>query len=170
MLATVANTTTYSFDLPDDYRTPVFSEDKYVKFINDGTVISMFKLVNPNQRIVDDADFHHNRATFVDRKIVLSRAPKDHELGCEIVLDVVKYMPKLTRDNADAIDLLYSKQLAVLGVAKNATLADVPKVNLNPVFTQKYTNELQKAIAANNASNEIDEMRRTSYSYIGGLW
>lgn len=169
-LATIANTTTFSFDLPDDYRTPVFDENKYVKLVVDGTVIKLFKLVDPSQRVVDDDIYRPDRATFVDRKIVLSRAPKPEEVGAKIVLDVVKYMPKLTRDNDDALDLLYSKQLAVLGVAKNATLADVPKVNLNPVFTQKYTNELQKAIAANNATTENDRVRRDSFSYVNGIW
>lgn len=171
VLATVGDTTTYSFDLPEEYRTPVFSPDKYVKFINDGTVIARFKLVDPNQRTVDDDIYHADRATFVDEnKIVLSRAPRDEELGCSIVLDVVKYFPKLTRTDDTSLGLIYNKNLAVLGVAKNNTLADVTKVSLSPSFAQKYANELGKAIMANAASNEIDDMRTDNYSHIGGIW
>lgn len=170
VLDTVANTTDYSFALSDIYRTPVIDENKYVKFINDGTVIAKFKLVNPSQRQVDDDYDRPDRATFVGRNIVLSRAPTAEEVGSDIVLDVVQYFPKLTRTDSDAISLIYNKTLAVLGNAKNNTLADVTKVNLSPSFAQKYNNELRKAIAANNDSNAIDEMRRDDYGYIGGVW
>lgn len=170
VLATISNATTYSFDFPDDYRTPVFGQDKELKFINDGAVIARFRLVNPDQRVVDEDYYHADRATFVDGKVVLSRAPTDAEVGATIVLDVVQYFPRLTRTDASVLDLIYSKNLAVLGVAKNNTLADVTKVALSPSFAQKYANELQKAIMANNASTEIDEMQRENYSNIGGIW
>lgn len=171
VLGTVANTTQYSFDLSDEFRTPIFSQDKYVKFINDGIVIASFKLVDPNQRTVDDDIFHPDRATFVgESTIVLSRAPTDAEVGSEIVLDVCGFFPKLTRTDDSAIALLYNKNLAVLGVAKNNTLGDVTKVSLSPSFAQKYANELSKAKMANDASNEIDEMRGDDYSSIGGIW
>lgn len=169
-LDTIVNTTDYSFTLPDTYRTPVIDENRYVKFVNDGTVIAKFKLVNPNQVYVDDSYDHPNRATFVGRNIVLSRAPTAEEVGSDIVLDVVQYFPKLTRTDSTALALVYNRQLAVLGNAKNNTLADQTKVSLSPSFAQKYKNELDKAIAANNDSNAIDEMRRDDFSYIGGVW
>jgi hypothetical protein len=170
VLDTIADTTTYSFTLPDIYRTPVIDENKYVKFVIDGAVVASFKLVNPSQRQVDDDYTRPDRAAFVGRNIVLSRPPKPEEVGADIVLDVVQYFPKLTRTNADALGLIYSKQIAVLGVSKNITLSDVTKVALSPSFAQKYNNELQKAIMANNDSNEIDEMRRDDFSYIGGIF
>lgn len=171
VLGTINNLTTYSFTLSDDYRTPVFSPDQYVKLVNDGIVISKFKLVDPNQRVVDDDIYHPDRATFVgENKIVLSRVPKEAELGASIVLDVVKFFPRLTRKDDTSLDLIYSKNLAVLGIAKNNTLADVTKVSLSPSFAQKYANELAKAVLANNASNEIDDMRGEDYSHIGGIW
>jgi len=170
VLASVSNTTTYSFELPDEFRTPVFDQNKYVKLVTDGIVIARFKLVNPSQRTVDDDHYHPDRATFVGRNIVLSRAPTAEEVGSQIILDVVGYLPKLTTTDSSALDYIYSKQIAVLGVAKNITLADVTKVSLSPSFAQKYKNELDKAITANNASNEIDEMRRDDYGYIAGIW
>lgn len=170
-IATLTDPDQFSFAVPDTYRTPVFDENRYVKLVDsEGNVITKFKLVNPNQRIVDDAYTHPDRATYVDDNIVLSRKPKAHELGLDLVLDLVKYHSRLTRNDDDGIAELPSRQLAVLGVAKNMTLGDVTKVSLNPVFTQKYTNELQKAVMGNNATNEVDEMRRTSYSYIDGIW
>lgn len=170
VLATIANTTTFSFTLPDEYRTPVIQQDKYVKFINDGTVIAKFKLVDPNQRQVDSDIERPDRATFVGRNIVLSRAPRDTEIGAQIVLDVVEYIPDLTRTDDTALEKIANNQVAVLGVAKNNTLADVTKVSLSKSFSQKYNNELNKAIAINNQSNEIDEMQREDYSNIGGIW
>lgn len=171
VLGTVANTTTFSFQLSDDYRTPVITQDKYLKFISDGAVIAKFKLVDPNQRVVDYDIFHPDRATFVDDNlIVLSRAPREEELGASMVLDVVSYFPKLTRTDDSALSLIYSKNIAVLGVAKNNTLSDVTKVSLSPSFAQKYSNELNKALAVNNASNEVEDMRGDDYSHIGGIW
>lgn len=176
-LTTIADTTTYSFDLPTDYRTPIFEQDKWLKFVlDDGTIISRFKMVDPNQRQVDDDVFRPDRATFLEAglsgggKVILSRAPRDEEVGAKIVLDVVKLFPELTRDDATVLTWIYSKQIATLGIAKNNTLADVTKVTLSPSFTQKYTNELNKAVNINNASNEIDIMPRDDFSSIGGVW
>jgi hypothetical protein len=169
-LTTIGDTTTYSFELSDEYRTPVIDVDKYLKFVSDGIVIAKFKMVDPNQRQVDDDLMHPDRATFVGRNIVLSRAPTAAEVGATIVLDVVQYFPKLTRTDDSALTLIYNKNIAVLGVAKNNTLADVTKVSLSPSFAQRYANELNKAITINNQTNEVDEMRRDDYSHIGGIW
>lgn len=171
VLATISNTTTFSWELPDDYRTPVIDENKYLKFVlSDGTVISKFKMVDPNQRQVDDDYNRPDRATFVGRNVVLSRAPRDEEVGATVVLDVVNFMPDLIRTDDSALGLLPSSQLAVLGVAKNNTLSDLTKVSLSPSFAQKYSNELNKALNINNASNETDEMRGENYGNIGGIW
>jgi len=170
VLATIANITTYSWKLPDKYRTPVIDQDKYLKFVSDGIVIAKFKMVDPNQRIVDDELDRPDRATFVGRNIVLSRVPKLEEVGAQIVLDVVEYIPDLTRNDDTALDKIANSQVAVLGVAKNNTLADVTKVSLSPSFAQKYNNELNKAISINNSTNEVDMMRRDDFSNIGGIW
>lgn len=170
-LTTIQDETTYSFELPDDYRTPVIQQDKYLKFVTeDGTVIAKFRMVNPNQRVVDGDIERPDRATFVNRNVVLSRVPKAEEVGARIILDVVEYIPDLTRLDDTALDLIYNSQIAVLGVAKNNTLSDLTKVSLSPSFAQKYANELAKAVSINNDSTEIDEMDRDSYSNIGGIW
>ncbi len=170
-LGTISDETTYIFELPEEYRSPVITPNKFLKFIlDDGTVIAKFKMVDPNQRQVDDDIYRPDRAAFVGRNIVLSRVPKDTEQGATMVLDVVSFFPPLTRTDDTAIDLIPSSTIAVLGVAKDVTLADVTKVSLSPSFTQKYGNELQKEVNINNASNELDEMRGDDNSYIGGIW
>lgn len=170
VLATIADTTTFSFQLDSAYRTPVFDQNKYLKFVlDDGTIIAKFKMVDPNQRQVDSDIYRRNRATFVGRNVVLSRAPTDEEVGATIVLDVVKFIPDLTRNDTTAMGLIYSTQITVLGVAKNNTLADLTKVELSPSFVQRYSNELNKAVNINNASTEIDETPRDDYSSIGGI-
>lgn len=176
-LATVADTSTFSFDLPAEYRTPVFDQNKYLKMVlDDGTVISKFRMVNPNQR-QDDEDLERaNRATFLGNgrrgggKIVLSRAPREEEIGARLVLDVVKLFPRLTRDDVSALDWIHNSQVATLGIAKNMTRADVTKATLSPSFSQHYTNELNKAMNENAASTDIDEMQRDNFSGIGGTW
>lgn len=170
VLGTIANTTNFSFQLSDTYRTPVIDPDKYLKFIIDGTIVAKFKMVDPNQRQVDDELDRPDRAIFVGRKIVLSRVPKDTEVGAQMVLDVVEFIPDLTRTDDSALDLIFNSQVAVLGVAKNITLADVTKVSLSPSFTQKYSNELNKAIATNNQTTDVDMMRSDNYGTIGGIW
>lgn len=173
-LTTITNTEDFAFELPEAYRTPVINENQQLKLVlEDGTVIAKFNWANPNQRVVDDASSRPNRATFIDdNKIVLSRKPKEEEVGARIVFDVVRHFPKLTREDDTAINLVAgkSKQVAVLGIAKNTTLADVTKVSLSPSFAQKYANELNKLININNASNEMDEVRGDNYGYIGGIW
>lgn len=171
VLATIGNTIKYSWELPDDYRTPIIDENKYVKFVlADGTIIARFKLVDPNQRQVDDNWERPDRATFVGRNIVLSRVPRAEEVGAKIVLDVVEFIPDLTRTDDTALGLIYNSQIAVLGIAKNNTLSDLTKVSLSPSFAQKYSNELNKAMNINNSSNEIDDMRGENYGNIGGIW
>jgi len=177
VLATIADTVTYSFVLPAEYRTPIFQQNKELKFVlDDGTIISRFSLVNPDQRQVDYESLRPDRATFMEAgrvgggTIVLSRAPRDEEIGAKIVLDVVKKFPKLTTSDATVLDWVNNDQIAVLGVSKNITLADTTKVSLSPSFTQRYTNELNKALNINNASTEIDQMVVDDFSNVGGIW
>lgn len=179
VLATIGDITTFSFNLPATYRSPIFEQNKYVKFVlADGTVITKFKLVNPNQRQDDEDIDRPNRATFLPTgsvgtgggKIILSRPPNTTELGASIVLDVVKMFPRLTSSDDTVLSWIYSKQIATLGMAKNITLSDVTKANLSPSFSQRYTNELNKALNVNMSSNEVNDMEMDDFSGIGGIW
>lgn len=177
VLATIADTTTYSFELPATYRTPIFDQNKELKIaLNDGTVISRFSLVDPDQRNVDTEALRPDRATFLEGgrngggTIILSRPPRAEEVGAKIVLDVVKRFPKLTTTDGTVLDWIYNDQVAVLGISKNQTLSDVTKVALSPSFTQRYSNELNKALNINNASTEVDQMVVEDFSGIGGIF
>lgn len=172
-LATISNTSVYSFELPEEYRTPIFNQNKYVKIVaTDGTVLASFKLVDPSQTSNDDPDaaYTPNRAAFVGGHIVLSRAPNDTEVGSKLILDVVQYHPRLTTTDDSGIALLPSRQLAVYGISKNMTLSNVTKVALSPSFAQKYKNELDKQIAINNATNESYDAQFSNYGYVTGVW
>lgn len=175
-LATIADTVTYSFALPAEYRTPIFDQNKELKFVHDGTVISRFSLVDPDQRKVDYETLRPDRATFLEAgrggggTIILSRPPTAEEVGAKMVLDVVKKFPKLTTVDGTVLNWIYNDQVAVLGISKNQTLADVTKVALSPSFTQRYTNELNKAMNINNASTEVDQMVVDDFSGIGGVF
>ena len=127
-------------------------------------------MVDPNQRVVDDAWDRPDRAAFVGRNVVLSRAPKATEVGATIVLDVIEFLPALTRTDDSALELLPNKQLAALGVAKTTARSNLVKANLSPSFVQEYNDELKKAIAENNLTNELNDIQREDYSYIGGIW
>lgn len=177
VLATITDTTTFSFVLPTDYRTPIFDTNKELKFVlADGTVISRFSLVDPDQRQVDTETLRPDRATFMEGgrqgggTIVLSRAPRAEEVGAFIVLDVVKKFPKLTTTDGTVLNWIYNDQVAVLGISKNQTLSDVTKVALSPSFTQRYGNELNKALNINNATTEVDMMEVDDFSNIGGVF
>lgn len=177
VLATIADTNAYSFALPATYRTPVFDQNKYLKFVlNDGTVISRFALVNPDQRQVDQDLTRPDRATFISAgragggTVVLSRRPRAEEVGASIVLDVVKKFPKLTTSDSTVLDWVYNEAVTAYGIAKNNTLSDVTKVSLSPSFAQKYSSELNKALNINNASIELDDDGRDDFSGIGGIW
>lgn len=173
-IATIADTTTFSFPInTTTYRKPVFNQDKYVKFIGtDGsTVLARFKLVDPNQRVDDDPYASgEDRATFVNGNLVLSRAPNENEQGASIVLDLIRWHTRLTTTDATGITELPSKQLAVLGIAKNQSLANVTKVALSPSFAQKYNDELMKQKAINAASNETYDAQYSDYGYVNGSW
>ncbi len=177
VLATVADTSTYSFVLPTTYRTPIFDQNKYLKLVlADGTVISKFKMVNADQRQVDTDIDRPTRATFIESgrggggTVVLSRAPKAEEVGAKLVLDVVKMFPKLTTTDSTVLSWIYNDTVATYGIAKNVTLSDVTKVALSPSFSQRYSNELNKALNINSASNEVDDSERDDFSNIGGIW
>lgn len=177
VLATIADTTTYTFTLPNIYRTPVFDQNKYLKFVlSDGTVIANFALVSSDQRRVDSDPMRPDRATFLEAgrggggTVILSRPPKSEEVGAKIVLDVVKLFPKLSLSDSTVLSWIYNDQIATLGIAKNMTLSDVTKVALSPSFAQKYSNELNKALNINNASTEPDMMNVDDNSTIGGIW
>lgn len=165
---TTANTT--SFRLPDTVRKPVISPYRDLVILQDGTVISKFALVNPNQ-IADPNNFEtRDRATVIGRNIILSRSLTEQELGGTVQADVINYIPRLSLRDISALELVDPLQLIVLGVAKNSTLPDIVQGGISNALTQKYGDLLSKAVAENNISTVSEELITENFGSIGGVW
>jgi len=133
-------------------------------------VISTFAMVNPNQ-IYDPADPSiEDRATIINGNIVLSRELKDEELGGNLRVDTIDYMPALSLTDVSLLDLIKPEQLIVLGVAKNATLPDIVQGGISPSLTQKYNDLLKKAVAINTATSEALDVPTENFGFIKGVW
>lgn len=159
---------------PSDVRKLVVDEDRPVIITSaDGTIISRFEVVEPNQ-ITRRANWPTpERVTVVGNKIVFSRSFTTNEIGAKIYADTISRIPPLVQTPVDVapLDTMTDHyQLLVLGVAKNATLPDIVQGGLSPSFVQKYGDELLKAIAENNVSAVGDEVVTEDLSSIGGIY
>lgn len=170
LIATISDVDIQTYPLPTDVRTVVTSPYRDVVIENDGTVISTFTMVNPNQ-ISNPADpYTGDRATVINGNLILSRKLKETELGGELRADTIAYMPLLTMDDSTLLTLVKPQQLIVLGVAKNATLPDIVQGGISPSLTQKYNDLLQKAVGANNATAEALEVPTENFNFVRGVW
>ena len=169
-LGTVPDTATSSFLLPTTVRTIAYSPYRDLTINQDGTPVSTFRMVDPTL-ILDPTDRDLiDRATIVGRNLILSRNPKEIEVGGEIKADVLTYMPKLSMDNIDVLNLVYPTSLIILGVAKNATLPDIVQGGISPSLAQKYNDLLQKAIAENGKSTDSPFAPREDFGFIRGIY
>lgn len=160
------------FNLPVDVRKLVVDEDRPLILTSaDGTIITRFEVVEPNQITRRDSSLTPDRVTMVKGKLVFSRPFKTHEIGAKVVTDTVDKIPRLATDDATLFETMVDHyQLLVLGVAKNATLPDIVQGGLSPSFVQKYGDELLKAIAENNASSVADQVVTEDMGSIGGIY
>lgn len=170
-IATIQNTTDFSFDLPEGVRKLVFNSQRDLTIRQDGTVVSSFKLVNPNQ-ISDPTDTWDTRprATVLNNKVILSRPPLDTEVGGIITADTIDWLPDLTHEDVTLLDIVKPQELLVLGVLKNQVLSDIVQRGLTPTFTQKYNDLLQKCIAQNNESADADNADMENFGFVRGIW
>lgn len=170
LIATIADVDVQAYPLPVGVRTVITSPYRDVVIENDGTVISTFTMVNPNQ-ISNPADpYTGDRATVINGNLILSRKLKETELGGELRADTIDNMPLLTMDDSTLLQIVKPQQLIVLGVAKNATLPDIVQGGISPSLTQKYNDLLQKAVAANNATAEALEVPTENFNFVRGVW
>jgi hypothetical protein len=170
LIATIVDTSIQTYPLPTEVRTVVVSPYRDVVIEQGGTVVSHFTMVNPNQ-ISDPTDpYTGDRATVINRQLILSRPLTENELGGELRADTIDTMPQLAIDDVNLLTLVRPQQLIVLGVAKNATLPDIVQGGISPSVTQKYNDLLQKAVAANNATAEALEVPTENFNFIRGVW
>lgn len=170
LISTVFDTTTQSFDLPEEVRTVVYSPYRDVTLSFDGSVVSTFKMVSPSFISDPSNPETEDRATVINRKLVLSRPLNSTELGGELRCDTIDFMPKLTMTDTDLLSLVQPQQLIVLGVAKNSTLPDIVQGGISPSIAQKYGDLLKKAVAANNETATAMEAPREDFSWIRGVY
>lgn len=172
-LGAVTTGTTISYNLPSKVRKLVVNPHRDLTIRQDGSVVSSFKLVNPNQAY-DSSDYDtRNRATVLKRKIIFSRSLTENEVGGTIVADTVAFIPQLSVDDTSLLDIFDEdpdiRQLFVLGVVKNQLPADIVQGGLTPTFSQKYDAHLADCITENNASADADDADRESFGWVGGV-
>lgn len=156
--------------LPEGVQRLIISSDRDISIVQDGTTISTFGLVAPNQIANPTNPETRDRATVVGRQVILSRPLTDQEAGAELRADAVNYIPRLSRDNVEMLDLVEPVQLIVLGVAKNWSLPDIVQGGISPNLAQKYNDLLQRAVARNNETSQAYDAYGDDFSYIGGIW
>lgn len=169
-LGTIATVDSTTFALPDEIQRLVVSPYRDLTISQDGSVVSTFRLVSPDQIADPENPEVLDRATVIGRNVVLSRPLKDTEVGGTVKADVVSFIPRLSRTDVDMLELVQPKQLIILGVAKNATLPDIVQGGISPSLTQKYADLLEKAVMKNNATSDVNEIPREDFSYVSGVW
>ena len=170
LIATIVDPLIQTYPLPTEVRTVVVSPYRDVVIESGGVVISHFVMVNPNQISDPNDPYAGDRATVINRQLILSRPLTDNEVGGELRADTIDTMPQLAIDDATLLTLVRPQQLIVLGVAKNATLPDIVQGGISPSLTQKYNDLLQKAVAMNNATAEALEVPTENFNFIRGVW
>lgn len=168
-IGTIASATD-TFNLPEDARKLAVDENRPLVIMQDGSIVSEWDVVDPKNITERSSSVNQKRVTFVNNKIVFSRALNDQEIGGTVVADVINSIPRLAEDDVDILELVKPKQLLILGVAKNATLPDIVGGGLSPSFAQKYSDLLDKAKMENDAAAVAVTAIRDDYSHIGGVY
>lgn len=155
----------------DDIRKLVVDENRPLVIKQDSSVVSVWDVVDPNQLTrrnnYSDRD---QRVTFITQKLVFSRVFNDTEVGGKVCADIINKIPRLATNDTSLFELPISRQLLVLGTAKNNTLPDIVKGGLSPSYAQKYNDELAKAKMENDKSSLANEAVRDDLSGIAGVY
>jgi hypothetical protein len=170
LIATIYDPATQSYDLPEEVRTVVYSPYRDVTISFDGAIVSTFTLVSPSNIADPTNPETQDRATVINRKLVLSRPLTATEVGGELRCDTIDFMPKLTTEDAELLSLVQPQQLIVLGVAKNSTLPDIVQGGISPSLAQKYNDLLKKAVMLNNETATAVDAPREDLSFIRGVY
>lgn len=159
-----------SYPLPSQYRTVVKDEDRPLYILKDGKVVSVWDVVNPSQLKNAGEHDNPNRVALIARNVVFSRPFNDRELGGDIKMDVVEYLPKISMDNIDVLSVVDPVELIVLGVVKNQVLPDVVQGGLTPSYTQKYGDLLTGAKEENDKTSTSSTAVAENLSGVQGVW
>lgn len=172
-IGTVTVGTTISYSLPEDVRKLVINSSRDLTIRHDSSIVSTFKLVNPNQAYDPRDHDTRSRATVLKRMVIFSRPLNATEVSGKIVADTIGFFPPLSRTDTSLLDILDGdldfRQVFVLGVLKNQMLPDIVQGGLTPSFSQKYAEYLADCITENNLSADSDDVERESFGWVGGI-
>jgi hypothetical protein len=174
-VGTVLTGTTIAYPLPSSVRKLVVSPYRDLTIQQDSTIVSTFRLVNPNQQSNPVERYEiRDRATVLRRNVIFSRSLTDAEVGGTIVADTIEFIPKLSYDDVSLLDIFDDypdiRQLFVLGVVKNQILPDIVQGGLTPSYSQKFDRYLADCISENNASAEADDADRENFGWVSGVF
>lgn len=169
-----------SISMPTSVNYLLTGENRYVQITQDGTVVSNWAVVAPDQisnksnRIIEDM------CTVTGSTITFSRAFKDTEANGTIIGDVSTAFPRMkftigadgtfNVTNVAILSVVKPVTLLKLGVAKNASLPDIVQGGLSPSYSQKYTDLFNNAVARNSDTSSSSLVSRDDYSSIGGQY
>ncbi|HWT40063.1 MAG TPA: hypothetical protein VN081_02225 [Dongiaceae bacterium] len=162
--------------VPEDFRKLVVNIERPVYLMHDGTVISSFVVVDPNNVNNPPEITKEDRVTYIDGKFVFSRPFREEELGADVVGDYMQYAPEITEvtdenPNGDAvINVIQPFKLLTLGMAKDISLPDLVQGGISPNIEQRYLKVLGEAVAQNAQSIATGSADFSSYGDIGGVY
>lgn len=148
----------------------ITDENRYVQITVNGTVVSNWAVVSPDQIHSIAGSTTEDRVAKVGNNLRFNRLLKDTEAGGSITGDVTIVMKPLSTTNVSILNTVKPQLLLVLGVAKNATLPDIVQGELSPAYTQKYKNLIDNAMVKNGRTTRSDELSREDLGSVGGVY
>lgn len=169
--------TQYSLD--PTIRKPIYHPQRLLTIQQDGTVVSKWTLVDPDQIQADPRYTLNNESVgftgpdyaMVDNgTLTLSRPPKDFEIGGTIVADTIAWIPQLTLTDSTLLQTVTPPKLLVLGVAKDQLPPDLVRGGLATLIETRYNKLLADAIQDNGGTSMDDDSMPDDLSFVGGIY
>lgn len=156
--------------IPADFRKLVVNIDRPFYLQQDGTTISTFLVVDPNNVNNPAGVDKEDRVTFVNGKFVFSRPFRDEELGATIFGDYMQNAEEITSADETVISKIKPYKLLTLGMAKDVSLPDLVQGGISPNIEQRYLKVLGEAISQNAQSVATGTAPYENYSSLGGIY
>lgn len=158
-----------SIPVPTAINNLLTDENRYVQILQDGTSVSNWAVVSPDQVTNYPYRTTEDTCTLVGSTIVFSRTFRDYEDGGTIVGDITTSFPRLSTTNVKLLSIVKPTTLLTLGVAKNYSLPDIVQGPLSPSYAQKYADLLSNAILRNGAGAVAATVQTDDYSDVAGI-
>lgn len=155
--------------LGDNVARLIVDEDRPLKIMQGDARVSRYDVVKPGD-LTKDGDALWNRCANTRSGVVFSKAFDETEQGGSIVADVLYKIPRLSRNNVEALTLVKPYKLVVIGVAKEATLPDMIQADITPSLDQRYVDLLNEAIAQNEATSQTEYATIDKFGSVRGVY